>query len=206
MTSLTTRMIAVFAALTAALLLSSCTSSESTDGHTDHQNPDAPAITGEPAGYNADDVAFATNMIPHHQQAVEMSALVPDRTTNPELIALARQISGAQEPEIKALRVFLVQWNENPDAATGEGHANHADMDGMVDEATMARLQSLRGEEFDTLWLESMISHHEGAVEMAEAEIANGENVDAKNMAQTMIDTQQAEITQMQQMLGGPNG
>lgn len=206
MTSFTTRMIAVFAALAAALLLSSCTSSESADGHTDHQNPDAPAITGAPAGYNADDVAFATNMIPHHQQAVEMSALVPDRTTNPELIALARQISDAQEPEIKALRVFLVQWNENPDAATDEGHANHADMQGMVDEATMARLQSLRGEQFDTLWLESMISHHEGAVEMAEVEIANGENVDAKNMAQTMIDTQQAEITQMQQMLGGPNG
>lgn len=206
MTSLASRIVAVFAALAAALLLSSCTSSESADGHTDHQHPDAPAITGEPAGYNADDVAFATNMIPHHQQAVDMSALVPDRTANPELIALAQQISGAQEPEIKALRVFLVQWNENPDTATGEGHANHADMQGMVDEATMARLQSLRGEEFDTLWLESMISHHEGAVEMAKAEIANGANVDAKNMAQTMIDSQQAEITQMRQMLGGPNG
>ncbi|MGV0799681.1 DUF305 domain-containing protein, partial [Mycolicibacterium elephantis] len=118
----------------------------------------------------------------------------------------AEQISAAQQPEINALRVFLVQWNENPDTASGEGHAHHGDMQGMVDEATMAKLRELNGEEFDTLWLESMISHHEGAVEMAKAEIANGENVDAKRMAQTMIDTQQAEIDQMQQMLRGPNG
>lgn len=206
MTSLATRFLAVSAALATALLLSACTQSESADGHTDHQPPDTPAITGQPAGYNADDVAFATNMIPHHEQAIELSAMVPDRSTNPELIALAEQISAAQGPEISAMRVFLVQWNENPDTATGEGHAHHADMEGMVDEATMAKLRSLSGEEFDTLWLESMISHHEGAVQMAQAEVANGENVDAKRMAQSMIDSQQAEITQMQQMLGGPNG
>ncbi|MGE2692090.1 DUF305 domain-containing protein [Mycolicibacterium pulveris] len=206
MMSIATRIIAVFAALATALLLSSCSQSESADGHTGHQQPDTPAITGEPAGYNAEDVAFATNMIPHHEQAIELSAMVPDRSTNPELIALAEQISATQQPEINTLRVFLVQWNENPDAATGEGHAHHGDMQGMVDEATMAQLRSLSGQEFDTLWLESMISHHEGAVDMARAEVANGENVDAKRMAQTMIDTQQAEITQMQQMLRGPNG
>ncbi|MGV0643823.1 DUF305 domain-containing protein [Mycolicibacterium sp. XJ879] len=206
MTSFATRILAVLAALATALFLTSCTQSESADGHTDHEHPDTPAISGEPAGYNAEDVAFATNMIPHHEQAIELSAMVPDRSSNPELIALAEQISAAQEPEIRALRVFLVQWNENPDTATGEGHADHAEMQGMVDEATMERLRSLRGEEFDTLWLESMISHHEGAVKMAQAEIANGANVDAKRMAQTMIDTQQAEITQMQQMLRGPNG
>jgi uncharacterized protein (DUF305 family) len=73
----------------------------------------------------------------------------------------------------------------------------------MVDEATMTKLESLNGTEFDTLWLESMISHHQGAIEMAKAEIANGENVDARRLAQTIIDTQQAEIGQMKQMLGG---
>ena len=69
----------------------------------------------QPAGFNADDVAFATNMIPHHQQAVEMSAMVPDRSTNPEVVQLAQQISAAQGPEIETLKVFLVQWKENPD-------------------------------------------------------------------------------------------
>ena len=100
------------------------------------------------------------------------------------------------------MKVFLVQWNENPDTASG--HARHGStMAGMVDEATMTRLESLSGPEFDTLWLESMISHHQGAIEMARAEIANGDNVDAKGLAQTIIDTQQAEIGQMKQMLGG---
>lgn len=207
MPSLIARIAAVLTALFVAVALSSCSSGDS-NGHTDHPGTDEPVITGEPAGYNADDVAFATNMIPHHEQALELSALVPDRSTNPELITLAEQISAAQQPEINTLRVFLVQWNENPDDGDpGAGHEGHADMQGMVDEATMERLRTLSGAEFDTLWLQSMISHHEGAVEMAKAELANGKNVDAKRMAQSIVDTQQAEIAQMRQMLeGGQNG
>ena len=202
MTSFLARIVAALAALAAALVLSACTSTETaSDGHTEHQHPEEPVISGEPAGYNADDVAFATNMIPHHEQAVELSALVPERSTNPEVKALAEQISAAQEPEIRTMQAFLVQWNENPHDSSG-GHEGHGMMQGMVDEATMTRLESLKGQEFDTLWLESMISHHQGAVEMARAEIANGDNVDAKRLAQTIIDTQQAEIAQMNQMLG----
>jgi uncharacterized protein (DUF305 family) len=201
MTSLIGRIAAVVGAIAAALFLSSCSSPPS-EGHTDRQNTDEPVITGEPAGYNADDVAFATNMIQHHQQAIEMSALVSDRSAKLELIELAKQISAAQQPEIETMKVFLVQWKENPD--TSSGHAGHGGtMAGMVDEVTMTKLESLNGAQFDTLWLESMISHHQGAIEMAKAEIANGENVDAKRLAQTIIDTQQAEIGQMKQMLGG---
>ncbi|MGE2723042.1 DUF305 domain-containing protein [Mycolicibacterium celeriflavum] len=208
MTSLIARLAAVLVAFVTALVLTSCTSPAS-DGHTDHEHADEPAISGKPAGYNADDIAFATNMIPHHEQAVELSALVPDRSTNPELKALAQQISNAQEPEIRTMRVMLVQWNENPDANTGqEGHGGHGAghegaMQGMVDEATMAKLETLSGPEFDTLWLQSMIAHHQGAIEMARAELANGDNVDAKRLAQTIVDTQQAEIDQMNQMLRG---
>lgn len=198
-----TRIGAVLVALAAALLLTSCSNTETaTESHTDHQQSDEPVISGEPAGFNADDVAFATNMIPHHEQAVEMSALVPDRSTNPEVKTLAQQIAAAQEPEIRTMQAFLVQWNENPE--DGGGHAGHGPMmQGMVDDATMAKLESLKGQEFDTLWLQSMISHHQGAIEMAQAEIANGDNVDAKRLAQTIVDTQQAEIGQMKQMLGG---
>ena len=197
---MTRRVAAALAALTAALFLSSC--SNSSDDHADHPGTDQPVITGQPAGYNADDVAFATNMIPHHQQAVELSAMVPDRSTNAELVALAQQISAAQQPEINVMKVFLVQWNENPDTNSGhEGHGNT--MAGMVDEATMTKLESLNGQEFDKLWLESMISHHQGAIEMAKAEIANGDNVDAKTLAKSIVTTQEAEIGQMKQMLGG---
>ena len=196
------RVVTAMVALAAALLLSSCTDNAASDGHTGHGHSDQPVITGQPAGYNADDVAFATNMIPHHQQAVELSAMVPDRSTNAQLVALAKQISAAQEPEINVMKGFLVQWNENPD--TNSGHSGHAgSMQGMVDEATMTKLTSLNGPEFDRLWLESMISHHQGAIEMAKAEIANGDNVDAKTMAKNIVTTQEAEIGQMKQMLGG---
>ena len=188
-------------ALAAALFLTSCSNATS-DSHTDHPKADEPVITGQPAGYNADDVAFATNMIPHHQQAVDLSALVPDRSTNAQLVALAQQISAAQQPEINVMKVFLVQWKENPD--TDSGHTGHgATMQGMVDEATMTKLQSRSGAEFDKLWLESMIGHHQGAIEMAKAELANGDNVDAKSLAKNIVTTQEAEIGQMKQMLGG---
>ena len=199
--TLTARIAALIAALATALFLSSC-SSPASDGPTDNKSTDEPVITGQPAGYNADDVAFATNMIPHHEQAVELSAMVPDRTTNTELITLAQQISAAQQPEINVMKVFLVQWNENPDS--NSGHAGHGNtMQGMVDAATMTKLQSLQGAEFDKLWLESMISHHQGAIEMAKAELANGDHVDAKGLAKNIVTTQEAEIGQMKQMLGG---
>jgi uncharacterized protein (DUF305 family) len=199
--TLLARVVTAMVAMAAALVLSSC-SSPASDGHTDHQHPDDPVITAQPAGNNADDVAFATNMIPHHQQAVDLSAMVPDRSANAELIALAKQIAAAQQPEIEIMKVFLVQWNENP--ATNSGHAGHGStMAGMVDAATMTKLESLNGAEFDKLWLESMISHHQGAIDMAKAEIANGDNVDAKTLAKNIVATQGTEIGQMKQMLGG---
>ena len=179
-------MLAVLAALAAAVFLSSC-SSPASDGHTDHQQTDEPVITAQPAGYNADDVAFATNMIPHHQQAIELSALVPDRSTNPELVALAaadlgRPGAGDRDHE----GVPRAVEREPGQPTTGhDGARRPRPMQGMVDEATMAKLASLNGAEFDKLWLESMIGHHQGAIEMAKAEIANGENVDAKTPGQT---------------------
>jgi uncharacterized protein (DUF305 family) len=137
---------------------------------------------------------------------VELSALVPDRSTNTELIALANQISAAKQPEINVMKVFLVQWIEgtgNP-TSSDSGHGGHGStMQGMVDAATMAKLESLNGAEFDKLWLESMISHHQGAIEMAKAELANGDNVNAKSLATNIVTTQEAEIGQMKQMLGG---
>jgi uncharacterized protein (DUF305 family) len=214
-------LIALLAGVATALFLSSCTSPAS-DGHTDHEGgseSSESSASAQPAGFNDEDVAFATNMIPHHQQAVEMAALVPDRSTNPAVIKLATDISAAQGPEIETMKVFLVQWKEgsdtnpetpvtpeNPDSP--DSHGGHGGMDamamqGMIDAAAIAKLASLKGAEFDQLWLQSMISHHEGAIEMANAEIAGGTNVDAKKLAQQIVAAQQGEISQMKQMLGG---
>src|ERR1700682_4711850 len=110
MTSITARVaavLAVVAAFAATAALSSCSSSSSDDEHTD-DGDHTTTTTLQPAGYNADDIAFATNMIPHHQQAVDLSAMVPDRSTNAGLVALAQQISAARQPEINVMKVFLV--------------------------------------------------------------------------------------------------
>jgi uncharacterized protein (DUF305 family) len=198
------------AAVAAAVLLSSCTSPAS-DGHTDHQHgsessaaaaADSPAPNNAP--HNAADVTFVTGMIPHHEQAVKMSALVPQRSTDPAVIKLASDISAAQEPEIQTMKAFLVQWN----AGTEEGHEGHDmgamdgmdGMDGMVDDATMKQLESLKGNEFDTLWLTSMIGHHEGAIKMSNTEVADGANADAKTLAARIVAAQQADVDQMKKM------
>jgi uncharacterized protein (DUF305 family) len=214
--------IALLAAVPTAVVLSACTSPAS-DEHANHQQGSESSQSSpaeQPAGFNDQDVDFATNMIPHHQQAVEMAALVPDRSTNPAVLKLAADISAAQGPEIETLKVFLVQWKQGSDtpqdspAPSGapddpNAHQGHDGMDpsmnmqGMVDAAAIAKLASLKGPEFDKLWMQSMISHHEGAIEMANAEIAGGANVDAKNLAQQIVTAQQGEITQMKQMLGG---
>lgn len=202
MTPIAVRLATVLAAVTAGLFLVSCTS-PAADGHTDHEHSTTPEVSADhEADHNADDVAFAANMIPHHRQAVEMSALVPERSTDTALATLASDIAAAQEPEIRTMEAFLVQWGARPDAAAGHG-GHGTTMPGMVDDATMARLRSLTGTEFGALWLESMIGHHQGAIEMAKAEIANGTHADAIALARTIIDTQQAEIGQMKQMLGG---
>ena len=189
---------ALVAAIATALFVTSCTSPSSTssDGHTDHTHGSESSAA---APNNAADVAFVSGMIPHHEQAVEMSALVPQRSTNPEVIKLAADISAAQEPEIQTMKGFLAQWN----AGEGSGHEGHdmGAMTGMVDDGSMAKLETLKGADFDKLWLTSMIGHHEGAVTMAKTEIADGANADAKALAGHIVTAQEAEIAQMKKMV-----
>ncbi|MCV7194445.1 DUF305 domain-containing protein [Mycolicibacterium brumae] len=163
--------------------------------------------------HNDADVTFAEHMIPHHEQAIELVELVAGRTDNAELLELAAQISDAQQPEIDTMTAWLQEWGpaEATETSETEHHGDHhgsgADpgthtMAGMVDDATMAKLKTLKGADFDKLWLESMIGHHEGAIEMAKTEVAEGQNPAATAMAQEIIDSQQAEIDQMHTMLG----
>ena len=106
--------IAALAAAATVLLLSSC-SSPASDGHADHQHGSESSAASTPAGqqpaaFNDADVTFVTDMIPHHEQAVQMSALVPDRSTDPAVLKLAADISAEQGPEIETMKAFLVQW------------------------------------------------------------------------------------------------
>jgi uncharacterized protein (DUF305 family) len=191
------RVTAGLAALASAAVVSSCAGPPSSHEHASQDT--------RSTEHNAADVAFAQNMIPHHQQAVDMSAMVPSRTANPDVVVLANHIGSDQQSEIDMLKELLARWGE-PTGADHAGHDGHAAMgiDGMVDAATMERLQYLRGGEFDGLWLRSMIKHHQGAVTMAQHEVAHGQNPDAVKMAKIIVDWQQLEIGQMTKLASVP--
>ncbi|CAM8656674.1 Domain of unknown function DUF305 [Acidimicrobiia bacterium] len=159
------------------------------------------------ANYNATDVGFAQGMIPHHAQAIEMADLALTNTTNPDVLALAKKIKAAQSPEIEKLSGWLGDWGQTvPSTASGSMDHDMSGMggmmmDGMMSQADMDRLETSTGTEFDRLWLELMIQHHEGAVKMSKSEVAGGKNPDAIALSQSIIASQQVEITTMESLL-----
>lgn len=188
------RILALVATLVATLtLLSACGGNE-----TSADNGSA----GQ--GFNDADVQFATDMIPHHAQALSMVDLTVDRELSPEVEALADEIRSAQSPEIEQMAAWLEKWGE-PIPETSRDHAGHEmgamDMPGMASMEDMAALKNATGAEFEQMFLTMMIEHHQGAIEMAQIELDEGENAAAKDLAQDIITGQQREITTMQQLL-----
>jgi uncharacterized protein (DUF305 family) len=156
------------------------------------------------AQHNDQDVTFAEDMIPHHGQAVDMAAMAPERAQNARVKSLAQQIRSAQQPEIDTMNGLLTSWGKKTVAASGEGsaHAGHGEsMPGMMSDSDMKKLEATNGATFDRMFLEMMIEHHQGAVQEAEKEVAKGEDTAAKTLAQTIITTQKAEITEMESLL-----
>ena len=165
----------------------------------------SPAASSAPASaddHDQADVMFSMMMVPHHLQAIEMSDLVPSRSTDPELIALARQIKAAQQPEVDTMTTWLASWGAEPMMGHEESAAP-AGMGGMMTADQLRELGALEGEAFDRRWLEMMVEHHEGAVEMAEDVIAAGRHAPTRALAVAIIEAQQTEIAQMKAMLAG---
>lgn len=174
-------------------------------------------------GHNNQDATFLADMVAHHQQAIDMSEMVPSHTNNPQVKALAARIEAAQGPEIAKMEGWLGEWSEGSSASSqptsaGGGHdmsgMDHGSMDhagptssaqpmgpGMMSAREMADLESKNGASFDRMWLTMMIAHHEGAVTMSQQELAQGENAQVKAMAQAIIDGQTKEIAEMKAML-----
>ena len=127
------------------------------------------AIEIADTSFSPDDIQFMQDMIPHHHQAVEMAALVADRTNRQELNDVAGRINASQEDEIN----FMQQWLRDRGATVPEMTAHDAmhtthKMAGMASPEQMAALAAAEGTAFDQLFLELMIRHHEGAVKMVE--------------------------------------
>ncbi|MDZ7645460.1 MAG: DUF305 domain-containing protein [Woeseiaceae bacterium] len=120
-------------------------------------------------GYSPDDVRFMQDMIPHHHQAIEMAALVADRTNNPALLEVAGRIDASQDDEIAFMQRWLAERGEDVPEPTAHDamHTSH-EMAGMASPAEMAELAAAEGTDFDRLFLRLMIAHHEGAVTMVE--------------------------------------
>ncbi|GAA1028654.1 MULTISPECIES: DUF305 domain-containing protein [Amycolatopsis] len=181
------------AVLAASLLLGACGS------------PESPAPSAQ-AGHNAADVTFAQQMIPHHQQALEMAKMVPSRSSDPKVVDLAGRINRAQDPEIRQMQGWLTAWGAAPAShSMPGGHEMSGDhsMTGMMSDADMKSLDAAKGPEFDRSWLDLMVKHHQGAVEMAKTELARGADAGAKSLARRIVDAQQAEIAEMQGLLKG---
>lgn len=194
------RGLAIAVALTATL--GAACSSDDDDGTVGAgSGTGAPAAdeSASDAAHNEDDVAFAQMMVPHHEQAVEMAELVPDRSDNDAVIDLAARIKEAQAPEIEQMQGWLEDWGEEIDDPTmGEMDMGGS---GMMTEEQMGALEAAAGTEFDVLFLEMMTEHHRGAVEMAEMEIADGKFADAVELAMAIVSTQEDEIAEMETIL-----
>lgn len=194
-------------ALTAALALTACGADEEEQVLSDTEHSDQ-------------DVAFATDMVQHHAQALSMVDLTLERPLDPEVAVLAEQVREAQAPEIELMSDWLVDWDEEVPATmrdhSNAGHGDHSaaealegmgeddgsGMPGMLTAEQLAALEDAGDSEFEDLWLELMIAHHEGAVEMAEQQAAEGTYRPAVELAEDVVASQTAEIEQMRALLG----
>ena len=163
--------------------------------------------------YNDTDVDFATGMIPHHAQALAMVDMTRGRELSPEVRELTEEVRSAQGPEIEQMVDWLTAWNK-PVPETMRDHANaedhgmsghdmgeDKDIPGMMSDNEMDELESMKGRSFEAMWLEMMIEHHEGAVEMAKDERDDGVFRPARQLAASIETSQQAEIDQMKSLL-----
>lgn len=165
---------------------------------------------GSDAGHNDADVEFATAMIEHHAQAIQMANFTIGREgLDPEVAALAEQIRVGQTEEIDTMSAWLEEWGEPvPETgfATGDGHTHseddsedtdHGDMPGMMSGAAMDAIAEAPDARFEERWLAAMVEHHEGAVAMAEQVADSGESPEVADLADSIKADQQAEIEDM---------
>jgi uncharacterized protein (DUF305 family) len=171
---------------------------------------------GATPGHTPADVRFMREMIGHHAQALEMAALVPERAARPDLRLLAERITVSQQDEIAMMQAWLRAHGEAVPADAHAGHHAHhaagadsAAMPGMATPEEMARLAAARGAEFDRLFLELMIRHHEGALVMVRELFATpgaGQESQIYSVASEVDADQRMEIDRMRSMLDGPPG
>ena len=147
------------------------------------------------ANYTGADIMFLQMMIPHHQQAIDISNLAMKASSDPELLELAKIIARDQAAEIKQMKA----WLKDAGASEDMGHSMDG-MGGMLNDDELASLRAATGKEFDTLWLKGMTEHHDGAIHMTQM-IEDAQNEDIKAFGTKVIKDQSEQIAQMKKML-----
>ena len=211
MTRTTARLVRLAGGLMAgAIVLAGCSNDGegSSTGSSSESSAAADTSANDSTVHNDADVTFVQGMLPHHEGALAMAQLADGRASDPRVIDLADRIEAAQGPEIETMTGWLEEWGE-PLPEEDMGGMDHGsggmDMEGMSEE-DMTALDSSSGAEFDRMFLDMMIPHHQGAVEMAETEIADGSDQDAVEMAREIVESQTAEIEEMQTLLAELGG
>lgn len=180
-----------------SVVLAGCSGGDSMD----MSDTESGSTASETAEFNEADVAFAQGMIVHHQGALEMAQLAEGRAEDPRVLDLASRIEAAQDPEIETMTGWLEDWGQ-PTSSEESGDMGGMDMgDEDMGGMDMSGLEAVSGAEFDRMWLEMMTEHHRGAVDMAETEIADGQNADAIALAEEIVESQSAEIEEMETLL-----
>jgi uncharacterized protein (DUF305 family) len=182
--------IAGLVALIMALSISGCASASNKgmdhEGHSSEASGDL----------SSDDVMFLQMMIPHHQQAIDMSDLALTKSTDSELLALAKNIRDEQAAEI----VKMKAWLDKAGADLDPGHSMGHGMGGMLSDSELAALKAATGKNFDLLWLKGMTGHHVGAIDMATM-IEDADNDEIKSFGQAIVTSQSAQNKQMAAMI-----
>ncbi|CAA9213143.1 MAG: Multicopper oxidase [uncultured Arthrobacter sp.] len=202
--------------LALVLVLAGCGAGPEAGHGSAHDSGQAPtSASGSPtvsAGLsNAADVEFAAGMIPHHEQAVEMSdSMLAKAGIDPEVTALATRIKAAQAPEIRTMKAWLDDWGKpgaggGSGAGHGSGHGGEAagTGSGMMSGEQLEELAGAEGDEASQLFLAGMIEHHKGAIDMAEQELEAGADPGAKDLAASIVQAQESEIKEMEALLAG---
>jgi uncharacterized protein (DUF305 family) len=194
----------------AALIVSTMTAcgghSPSGGGH----GADAPAAPSSGAAasgavFTGADVTFAKMMIVHHRQAIEMADLAATRAADQRVRDLAAAIRAAQGPEIATMTSWLTARGVPTAGPDGGAHGSgHASMPGMMSRAQLDTLAGAVGATFDRQFLTMMIDHHEGAVTMAQEQLAKGSNQQVMALASKIVPDQRAEIATMRELLATP--
>ncbi len=206
------RLAAVHLAAATVLALAACGGAGQETGEDTGEAAGAGTSVEESTDHNQADVTFASEMIPHHAQALVMTDMTAGRELDKELTALVEDIRAAQAPEIELMVDWLQEWGEPvPETVRDHAHGGHDGdsgdpgdmpaMDGMMSEQQLGELEGASGTAFEELWLEMMVEHHEGAVAMAETELAEGSFQPALDLAGEIAASQSDEIALMERLL-----